>query len=134
MCSKSATSTPIRPFDLADTYGKDQFLLIDWLGTDRLPRFFALKSAFDAVLAQWRRLPANPIDRLLHAAAKLWPGHLPKRMRQWRDRFEHHLFIKVSAAALPEMEDLLANWRARMTICSNVRLPKRARCSSTASS
>ncbi len=98
-------------FDLADTYGKDQFLLIDWLGTDRLPRFFALKSWFDGALAQWRWLPANPIDRLLHAAAKLWPNHLPGRMRQWRDRFEHHLLIKVSASAAPEMEALLADWR-----------------------
>src|SRR3546814_8822037 len=30
-------------FDLADRYGKDQFVTIERLGTARLPRFFALK-------------------------------------------------------------------------------------------
>ena len=97
-------------FDLADSYGKDQFLLIDRLGTDRLPQFFALKSWLEGTLAQLSWLRSNPIDRLLHAVAKLFPDHLPKRMRQWRARFEHHLLIKTSAAAAPEMEMLLADW------------------------
>jgi D-lactate dehydrogenase len=98
-------------FDLADSYGKDQFLLIDWLGTDRLAHFFALKSWLEGTLASLSRLRANPIDRLLHAVAKLLPDHLPKRMRQWRARFEHHLLVKASAAGAPEMEMLLADWR-----------------------
>ena len=35
-------------FDVSDKYGKDTVRMIDWLGTDRLPMFFALKGAFDA--------------------------------------------------------------------------------------
>lgn len=99
-------------FDLADRYGKDQFLLIDWLGTDRLPRFFDFKSRIDGALARIPFLPANLIDRALYAASRLWPNHLPRRMREWRARFPHHLLLKVSAHAAPEMLDLLRHWMA----------------------
>lgn len=93
-------------FDLADIYGKDQFLLIERVGTDRLPRFFAIKNRIDG----W--LPANLADRLLHAAGTLMRDHLPARLRAWRDRFEHHLLLKVSAEAVPEMRALLGDWAA----------------------
>ncbi|WP_184161666.1 D-lactate dehydrogenase [Sphingomonas kyeonggiensis] len=99
-------------FDLADTYGKDQFLLIEKLGTDRLPRFFALKSRVDAMLERWRWMPANAVDRLLHGLARWLPDHLSPRLREWRDRFEHLLLIKVSAGAVPEMRALLDEWGA----------------------
>lgn len=99
-------------FDLADRYGKDQFLMIDWLGTDRLPRFFDLKSRIDGVLARVPFLPANLLDRLLYAASRLWPDHLPPRMREWRARCPHHLLLKVSADAADEMLTLLRRWAA----------------------
>lgn len=98
-------------FDLADRYGKDQFLLIEKLGTDRLPGFFALKSRIDALLAR-KWLPANPIDRLLHAMGGLLPDHLPERMRTWRKRFPHHLLLKVSGSDAEETQAMLAGWRA----------------------
>ncbi|MBY8825390.1 D-lactate dehydrogenase [Sphingomonas colocasiae] len=101
-------------FDLADRYGKDQFLLIDWLGTDRLPRFFALKSRLDGMFFRFRWLPANLVDRALHIAGRFWPDHLPHRMRAWRQRFEHHLLLKTSAgAAASEMRELLHDWQSQ---------------------
>lgn len=99
-------------FDLADTYGKDQFLLIEKLGTDRLPRFFALKSRIDAMLERWSWMPANAVDRALHGLARWLPDHLPARLREWRDRFEHLLLIKVSADGVAEMRALLEDWGA----------------------
>ncbi|MDF7776103.1 D-lactate dehydrogenase [Sphingomonas sp. AOB5] len=97
-------------FDLAERYGKDQFLLIDWLGTDRLPRFFDLKSRIDGALARVPLLPANLIDRALYAVSRLWPNHLPRRLREWRARFPHHLILKVPAGAADEMLALLGRW------------------------
>ena len=35
-------------FDISDRYGKDTVRMIDWLGTAKLPMFFALKGTFDA--------------------------------------------------------------------------------------
>lgn len=91
-------------FDLADRYGKDQFLMIDRLGTDRLPRFFAIKSWLDSIL------PAGFADRMLHGLGKVSSDHLPARMRQWRARFDHHLLLKTSAATAPALRRLLDDW------------------------
>ena len=98
-------------FDLADRYGKDQFLLIERLGTDRLPSFFALKSRFDAAVSRVRWLPANLSDRLLFALGRLWRDHLPPRLRVWRRHFAHHLALRISEDAVGEMRALLERWQ-----------------------
>ncbi|WP_298984336.1 D-lactate dehydrogenase [uncultured Roseibium sp.] len=91
-------------FDVAHRYGKDTVLMIHWLGTDRLPFFFALKGAMDARLNKFPFLPKNLTDRMMQLFSRLAPEALPKRMLQYRDRFEHHLILKVSGetAALTE--------------------------------
>jgi D-lactate dehydrogenase len=91
-------------FDLADSYGKDQFVTIERLGTDRLPAIFALKARLDG----W--LPANLSDRLLFALGRMLPDHLPARLREWRNRFEHHLLLRVSKHAAEQTRALLAEW------------------------
>lgn len=98
-------------FDLADRYGKDQFLLIERLGTERLPRFFDLKNRCDEVCAQRPGLPANFIDRLLYTFGRCWPDHLPPRLRDYRSRFAHHLMLRVSSTDADEMRSLLSQWR-----------------------
>lgn len=37
-------------YDIAEQYGKDTFLMIDKLGTDKMPFFFTLKGRTDAML------------------------------------------------------------------------------------
>lgn len=95
-------------FDLAEEYGKDAFLLIQWLGTQRLPVLFALKAKLEALAARVPLLPENFIDRLLLAGSRLFPRHLPRRMRQFRDRFEHHLILKVQENDTAETRTMLA--------------------------
>lgn len=114
---KESTSLPIAgeymhrdAFDLADRYGKDQFLTIARLGTDRLPPFFALKARVDA-LASRLGLPASLSDRVLFGLGRLFPDHLPPRLRQWRDRFEHHLLLRVSGHAAAETRAMLSRWQ-----------------------
>ncbi|MHC9083937.1 D-lactate dehydrogenase [Luteimonas sp. RIT-PG2_3] len=99
-------------FDLADRYGKDQFVLIERLGTDRLPAFFALKSRCDDLCARQPWLPRNALDRLLHALGRWWPDHLPARLRQYRDRYEHHLILRVAGDAVEDTQRLLSAWKA----------------------
>jgi D-lactate dehydrogenase (quinone) len=82
-------------FDLAARYGRDTRLFIQWFGTRRMPYLFALKGWADARLRGMRLLPADPTDRLLQVAGRLAPGRLPRRMLEFRDRFEHHLIVKV---------------------------------------
>ncbi len=89
-------------FDIAETYGKDSFLAIQYLGTDRLPLLFALRGRFDAICSRIPFLPDNLSDKLMQAASRLFPQHLPKRMRDYRDRFEHHLVLKMAGEGIDE--------------------------------
>ena len=83
-------------FDIASRYGKDVFLAIQYLGTRRLPRLLALRTAVDAMAARLGLARFNTSDRLLQAISRLFPRHLPRRLYAFRDRFEHHLILRVS--------------------------------------
>ncbi|MFC3443533.1 D-lactate dehydrogenase [Sphingobium rhizovicinum] len=91
-------------FDIADRYGKDMFVAIERLGTDRLPRLFALKSRVDALPC----VGAGFSDRMMQRIGRLLPDHLPAEMRAWRDKFEHHLLLKMPLVAVEETRALLA--------------------------
>ncbi|GHB18351.1 D-lactate dehydrogenase [Salinicola rhizosphaerae] len=93
-------------FDIAEQYGKDTFLTIRALGTGRLPRFFALKNRFDGFCDRLK-LPANMSDRLLQRLSQCFPSHLPRRLTEYRDRFEHHLMLKVSGESVESTRALL---------------------------
>ena len=95
-------------FDIAERYGKDVFLAIRHFGTDRLPWFFAIKGWVDAFVARTRVLPPAISDHLLQAASRLFPSHLPARMRRFRNRFAHHLILKVGAGAAVATRALLS--------------------------
>lgn len=94
-------------FDIARRYGKDTLLMIHWLGTDRLPLFFALKGALDARLNKLRFLPRNLADRVMQALSRLVPEALPKRMLAFRDAYAHHLILKVTGASAAATEAIL---------------------------
>ncbi len=94
-------------FDLADRYGKDTVLAISRFGTARLPALFALKAKVDRIAERVPFLPDTLSDRLMQRVGALFPDHLPARMRQFRDRFHHHLMIKVSAGDADAMQTLL---------------------------
>jgi D-lactate dehydrogenase len=96
-------------FDIAETYGKDVFLALHLLGTDRMPLFFSLKSKLDALL------PANLSDRFLQGLSRLFPAHLPKRMKDFRARFEHHLLLKTAGAGIDETRGFLKDFFASST-------------------
>lgn len=81
-------------YDIGEQYGKDTFLLIDRFGTAKVPSAFAMKSRIDGFFERfgWRGVT----DRVIQAIMNRLPSHLPPRMREWRDRFEHHLLLRVS--------------------------------------
>lgn len=95
-------------FDLAAKYGKDTVLAIEYLGTSRLPKLFAAKAAVDGWAERLPFIPANFSDRLLQAAARMTGDHLPATMRAFRDRFEHHLILKMGADGIEDVAAYLA--------------------------
>ncbi len=88
-------------FDIAERYGKDTVVAIEALGADRLPILFALKSRLDALAARLG-LREGFSDRLLQALGRLAPPHLPERMTDFRDRFEHHLLLRMEDEGIEE--------------------------------
>ncbi|MEM9898199.1 MAG: D-lactate dehydrogenase [Pseudomonadota bacterium] len=93
-------------FDIANKYGKDTLIMIDKLGTDRLPMFFALKGAIDSRLNKFR-LTRGFTDKFMQFVSKIWPEHLPKFLRDYRDRFEHHLILKMHDGGIEEAAEFL---------------------------
>jgi D-lactate dehydrogenase len=89
-------------FDVAARYGKDMFLVIRRLGTDRLPALFAAKGRVDALARKLPFVADDLSDRLFQLAGRLMPQHLPTRMNEFRDRFEHHLILKMSGTGVDE--------------------------------
>lgn len=96
-------------FDITARYGKDTIVMIDKLGTERLPMIFALKGAVDARL---NRIPGlrGFTDRFMQTLSGLWPAVLPKRMTDFRDRYEHHLILKMHDDGIAEAERLLSGF------------------------
>ncbi|MDU1950453.1 D-lactate dehydrogenase [Atlantibacter hermannii] len=89
-------------YDIAERYGKDTFLMIDKLGTDKMPFFFTMKGRTDALLEKVSVFKPHFTDRAMQRLGKLFPGHLPPRMKQWRDKYEHHLLLKMAGDGIEE--------------------------------
>ncbi|WP_446745950.1 D-lactate dehydrogenase [Sphingomonas sp. OTU376] len=95
-------------FRLTERYGKDIFLAIRYLGAKHLPRLFALKARFDAFCKRLPWAPHDLSDRVMQAGASLFPRHLPRRMREFDQRFEHHLILKMGGDGIREARTVLA--------------------------
>src|SRR5262249_1427297 len=94
-------------FDVSHRYGKDMLLMIHWLGTDYLPRFFALKRRLDAQFRTWPLLANNLTDRTMQAFSRLLPEALPRRLLEYREPYEHHLILQMSGTTADATEALL---------------------------
>ncbi len=64
-------------YDIAEVYGKDTFLMIDKLGTDKMPLFFSLKGRVDAWLAKLSFIKPHFTDRMLQRLTRLFPLTCP---------------------------------------------------------
>ncbi|EGQ7651004.1 D-lactate dehydrogenase [Vibrio parahaemolyticus] len=94
-------------FNMAEKYGKDVFLSIDLLGTDKLPKMFALKAKVENFLERVPFVSKYLPDTILYYASKLFPQHLPERMLEFRDKYEHHLVLKMSDGGIEEAQKYL---------------------------
>ncbi len=75
-----------------------------------MPAAFALKSRVDG---WFERLGLRGVtDRVMQVLTGLLPSHLPKRMGEFRQRYEHHLLLKVSAQDAAQTEAWLSDFFA----------------------
>ncbi len=95
-------------FTVAEKYAKDVALSIKYLGTERLPKAYALKAKAEYLLNKVPFLPRYFPDIFLYYASKLFPQHLPKRLLDYRDRYEHYLILDTADEAIDEARRYLA--------------------------
>ncbi|WP_407666141.1 D-lactate dehydrogenase [Microbulbifer bruguierae] len=100
-------------FDLAAEYGKDSFYTIEKLGTRRMPAFFSLKGRLDAWLEKRAFLPRFLSERVLQALSKVLPQHLPKRMLEYRSKYQHHLIVKMADDGIAPAQEWLRGFFQR---------------------
>tara|TARA_B110000503_G_scaffold85719_1_gene130466 strand:+ start:20484 stop:22175 length:1692 start_codon:yes stop_codon:yes gene_type:complete len=89
-------------YDAAKKYSKDTFVAIDKMGPSFIPKLFEIKRKVDLLSKKFKFLPDNLSDRLMQFLSNFWPNHLPKRMEQYRDKYEHHWVIEMSNEGIDE--------------------------------
>ncbi len=89
-------------YDAAKKYSKDTFVVIEKLGTKFLPTLFELKRKVDLLSKKFKFLPDKLSDKLMQFLSNFWPNHLPKRMEQFRNKYEHHWIIEMSDEGIDE--------------------------------
>lgn len=99
-------------FDIAEVYGKDTFVIINSMGTNNMPRFFTLKGKIDARLSKVPFLVDHLTDRIMQGFSQVLPNHLPKRLKSYRNRYEHHLMLKMSGQGITEAQQFLKEFFA----------------------
>lgn len=97
-------------FDIAARYGKDTFWVIKQFGTQWLPKLFTLKANIDRISKKIPKLPHHLSDKVMQLISKGIPEHLPQRLWQFRDRYTHHLIIKMGGKGVAEARNYLNNY------------------------
>ncbi|KGA99566.1 D-lactate dehydrogenase [Enterobacteriaceae bacterium ATCC 29904] len=97
-------------YDIAERYGKDTFLMINKLGTDKMPFFFTMKGRTDAMLEKVSLFKPHFTDRFMQKLGNAFPAHLPPRMKSWRDKYEHHLLLKMAGDGIAEAQSWLSEY------------------------
>ena len=94
-------------FDTAKKYGKDVFLSIKHIGTKRLPKLYAIKSNMEYYLNKIPLVPKFLPDQILYYLSRLFPEHLPKRLIDYRNKYEHYLILDMSDEGIEEARKYL---------------------------
>jgi len=92
-------------YDAAKKYSKDNFIVIEKLGTNFLPTLFKLKRNVDIIATKLKFFPDKFSDRLMQFLSLFFPNHLPKKMEQFRERFEHHWIVEMSDEGIDEARE-----------------------------
>lgn len=97
-------------YDISEKYGKDTFMMINKFGTDKMPLFFALKGQIDTWLEMPiinKLLPKFLSDKIIQLGSRLFKNQLPKKMQDYRDKYEHHLMLRMAGDGVHEAKNYL---------------------------
>ena len=89
-------------YDAAKKYSKDTFIAIDKMGPSFIPKLFEFKRRIDNFAEKIIFLPNKLSDIIMQCLSILWPKHLPPRMDEYRNKYEHHWIIEFSDDGIDE--------------------------------
>ena len=95
-------------YDVRKQYGKDMFFVIDKFGHNTIPKLFALKRTVDRFADKFSFLPKKLSDRVMQYLSALLPNHLPERMEQFREQFQHHWILETEDDGVAETRQYLS--------------------------
>jgi D-lactate dehydrogenase len=95
-------------YDIGAEYGKDTFMFIEKFGTAKVPAAFAMKDKVDGYLEKVGMKGLS--DKVLQMVSKFLPSHLPKRMNQFRDLYEHHLVLRIESQDVAQVQQFLKQY------------------------
>ena len=115
-------------YDAAKKYSKDTFLAIDKMGPSFIPKLFEFKRRIDIFAKKINFLPSKLSDIIMQSLSRLLPNHLPKRMEEYRDNYEHHWIIEMSDGGIDEankyFESFFKNNEGGFFKCTNIEAEK----------
>ncbi len=94
-------------FDGSYKYCKDTFLFLKFFGPSFIPKLFALKRRLDQIAESINFLPSHPSDRLLQFLADITPNHIPPRIREYREKYDHYMLFSTSDESINPTKELL---------------------------
>ncbi|MFT8704781.1 D-lactate dehydrogenase [Bifidobacterium aquikefiricola] len=100
-------------FDMAERYGKDTFIFLKFLSPKVQTVMFAFKTWANGLFAKIPGIGPTFADTVSQAIFSIFPKQLPQRMMQYRNRFEHHLLLTVSAGQKDQCEHMLRDFFAK---------------------
>ena len=95
-------------YDIGAEYGKDSFMFIEKFGTAKVPAAFAMKDKIDGYFEKIGMKGLS--DKILQLVTKMLPNHLPQRMNEFRDLYEHHLMIRIENQDVEQVEAFLKQY------------------------
>lgn len=98
-------------YDIGAEYGKDTFVFIEKFGTAKVPAAFAMKDKVDGYLEKVGMKGLS--DKVLQLITKFMPNHLPERMNQFRDQYEHHLILRIENQDVEQVQQFLSGYFAQ---------------------
>ena len=109
-------------YDAAKKYSKDTFLAIDKMGPSFIPKLFEFKRRIDIFAKKINFLPSKLSDIIMQMLSRIWPNHLPERMENYREKYEHHWIIEMSDDGINEcneyFEKFFASNEGNFFICT----------------
>ena len=98
-------------YDIGAEYGKDTFVFIEKFGTAKVPAAFTMKDKVDGYLEKVGMKGLS--DKVLQLITKFMPNHLPERMNQFRDQYEHHLILRIENQDVEQVQQFLSSYFAQ---------------------